>query len=129
MARVGLQQLPYDPTWSGGSATRISCPTSSPCKGWSAGLWDGMNKVDISHVDNVADAHLLALDALESGKANGKAYSSPRGKIVLWDWLNDILRRLGIPPVQKHISPGLAKAVGGSWRSLENFPSPVGSLR
>ena len=84
---------------------------------------DGKNKVDISHVDNVADAHLLALDALESGNANGKAFFLSQGEpVVLWDWLNDILQRLDIPPVTKQVSPGFAKTMGrvleGVWSTF-----------
>lgn len=80
---------------------------------------DGTNKVDISHVDNVADAHLLALDALGQGKANGKAYFLSQGEpVVLWDWINDILHRLDIPPVTKKVPPGLAKALGGILEGL-----------
>jgi len=82
---------------------------------------DGQNKVDISHVDNVADAHILALEALQAGQANGKPYFISQGEpVVLWDWLNGILTRLNIPPVTKQISVGKAKSLGavleGVWR-------------
>ena len=74
---------------------------------------DGSNKVDISHVDNVADAHILAFEALQAGKANGKPYFLSQGEpVVLWDWLNGILSELNIPPVTKQISVGKAKSIG-----------------
>ena len=84
-------------------------------------IGDGTNVVDISHVDNVADAHLLALDALCKGKAAGKAYFLSQGEpVVLWDWINGILQQLGIPPVTQKVSPGLAKALGGFLEGVWN---------
>lgn len=74
---------------------------------------DGKNQVDISHVDNVADAHILAWEALQAGKANGKPYFLSQGEpVVLWDWLNGILTQLNMPPVTKRISVGKAKGLG-----------------
>ena len=74
---------------------------------------DGKNQVDISHVDNVADAHILAWEALQAGKANGKPYFLSQGEpVVLWDWLNGILMQLNMPPVTKRISVGKAKGLG-----------------
>lgn len=76
---------------------------------------DGTNKVDIVQVDNAADAHLLAERALEEpGKADGKAYFISQGEpVVLWDWINDLLRRLDVPPVKKRISLAAAYRLGG----------------
>ena len=74
---------------------------------------EGKNMVDISHVDNVADAHILALEALQKGTANGKAYFLSQGKpVVLWDWINGILKELNIPPVAKPISAKKAFTIG-----------------
>lgn len=74
---------------------------------------DGTNRVDISHVKNVADAHLLAFDALQEGRAAGKAYFLSQGEPVdLWYWLNDLLGRLGVQPVTKTISARKAYAIG-----------------
>jgi len=74
---------------------------------------DGQNRVDITHVANAAEAHLQALDALESGVAGGKAYFISQGKPVrLWDWINEMLKGLSIPPVVKKISLKKAYAIG-----------------
>jgi 2-alkyl-3-oxoalkanoate reductase len=129
----------------------------------------GRNRVDLLHVDNAVDAHLLAEQALEAspGKerrtpppsspgepevsnelspkpaapppggrchliddienlplpAAGKAYFITNGEpVVLWDWINDLLRALDIPPVTKHLSLAAATVVGGIreafWRVL-----------
>lgn len=67
---------------------------------------DGKNRVDISYIDNVADAHLQAADNLEISKtAAGQAYFISQGESVnLWDWINDLFSRLNIAPVTKRIS-------------------------
>ena len=90
---------------------------------------DGDNLVDITHVANAASAHLLALDALESGTGGGKAYFISQGKPVrLWDWINDLLGRLGIPPVVNKISLKKAYAAGavleGIWKVLHLKDEP-----
>jgi nucleoside-diphosphate-sugar epimerase len=79
----------------------------------------GSNLVDISHVQNVAEAHLLALDALMANRANGKAYFISQGKpVVLWEWLNNILARLQIPPVSRKISLRKAYFIGSILEKL-----------
>jgi len=131
----------------------------------------GRNKVDLTHIENVLDAHLLAEKALAvaglgepgpgsatpattahppaqshvirdfpseitpeachvirdkpsgAGPAAGRAYFITNGEpVVLWDWINDLLRGLGRPPITKTVTPGAAYAVGGVlellWRVL-----------
>lgn len=75
---------------------------------------EGKNQVDIVHVANAADAHLQAEAALdEPGRADGKAYFISQGEpVALWDWINDLLERLGIPPVEKRISARAAYVIG-----------------
>ncbi len=80
---------------------------------------EGANRVDITHVRNAALAHVLALDALRCGRAGGRAYFISQGEpVLLWPWINDILSRLGIPPVTRHVGAGLAKAAGGLMEAL-----------
>ena len=135
---------------------------------------DGRNRVDMVHVANAVDAHLLAERALgRSPPANskpqipavrfetspsapaichllddnpdpasagsrcrliddkwagpqgaaGRAYFITNGEpVVLWDWINDLLRALEIPPVTKRLPLGPAMAIGGIcevlWRLL-----------
>lgn len=76
---------------------------------------DGSNLVDISYIDNVADAHLLAADNLGStATAAGKAYFISQGKPVnLWGWINDLFRRFEIPPVPGQI--GFRTAYAAGW--------------
>lgn len=92
----------------------------------------GRNKVDITHINNVVDAHLLAEGALLQGSAapfkpvagaagggvplpvGGRAYFITNGEpVVLWDWINTVLRGVGIPEVKRHVPLPLAYAAGG----------------
>ena len=75
---------------------------------------DGTSRVDVAYIDNVADAHLRALDALAAGKGDGRAYFISEGRPVrLWPWINGILERLGHPPVAGRVPLSAAYALGG----------------
>jgi nucleoside-diphosphate-sugar epimerase len=123
----------------------------------------GRNRVDMVHIHNAVDAHLLAELALwgksqtpnpkfqgsqpgsqchliddkgtapsSAGSCNvirdktdpaqpadGRAYFITNGEpVVLWDWINDLLRALEIPPVTKRLSAGTAMAIGGVCEAL-----------
>lgn len=67
---------------------------------------DGRNLVDISYIDNVAEAHILAAQNLvESGSANGKAYFISQDEPVnLWDWINELFWEMDIDTVEKTVS-------------------------
>ncbi|TAK02796.1 NAD-dependent epimerase/dehydratase family protein [bacterium] len=75
---------------------------------------DGLNKVDITYVENAADAHLQAADHLRAGSpVAGQVYFISQGEpVLLWDFLNQLLERLGIPKVTKAISYRTARSVG-----------------
>jgi 2-alkyl-3-oxoalkanoate reductase len=86
---------------------------------------DGKNRIDMVHIDNAVDAHLLADAALARGgsPAAGRAYFVTNGEpVVLWDWINDLLRALGEPLVTKKISLRAATALGvvceAAWQLL-----------
>lgn len=84
---------------------------------------DGENKVDVTHVDTAAQAHLNALDALLAGRGHGKAYFISEGQPVkLWEFINRLLTGAGIAPVTKKISLRRAYFLGalleGLWTIL-----------
>lgn len=90
---------------------------------------NGSNRVDITHVVNAADAHLLAVEALLAGRAGGKAYFLSQGEpVVLWPWINDFLKRAGVPPVTRRISASAAYGIGavceGAWSLLRLSDEP-----
>ena len=113
----------------------------------------GRNRIDLVHVDNAVDAHLLAELALcKSQDPNPKSQGSPRDlprdrcqliddianvprpaagrayfitndePVVLWDWINELLRALDIEPVTRRLPLGAAVAAGAAcevlWRLL-----------
>lgn len=74
---------------------------------------NGQNRVDLTHVDNAAHAHVLALDALRKGKGVGKAYFiSDDAPVVLWEWIQNLLEALNLPPIQKQIGFNKAYRLG-----------------
>ena len=77
---------------------------------------DGTNRVDVTYVENAADAHLLAADRLGDGSpVNGQAYFISQGTpVALWPWINAILTALGIPGVHRKISHRAARTVGAA---------------
>ncbi len=77
---------------------------------------NGTNLVDTTFVDNAADGHILAADALVNGP-----HSAPAGKPYFlsqddpfncWDWIDELLKIYKLPPVQKSISFSAAYAIG-----------------
>jgi nucleoside-diphosphate-sugar epimerase len=93
-------------------------------------IGSGRNKVDVTHITNVVDAHLCAEQTLlicnlidykltGPSSAGGKAYFITNGEpVVLWDWINQLLRGVGLPEITKHISLPVAYAAGGVLETL-----------
>jgi nucleoside-diphosphate-sugar epimerase len=115
----------------------------------------GRNKVDLTHISNVIDAHLLAEGALlqchpigdiataspsverhplgdipsKEGVVGGRAYFITNGEpVVLWDWINTILRGIGAPEIKSRVPLPVAYAAGGLletvWRILGRAGDP-----
>lgn len=93
----------------------------------------GLNRVDMVHVENVVDAHLLAETSLRAGHLindkhgpaapAGRAYFITNGEpVVLWEWINALLVSLGEPPVTARVSLRAASSIGTlcetAWRIL-----------
>ncbi|SDP03593.1 NAD-dependent epimerase/dehydratase family protein [Desulforhopalus singaporensis] len=80
----------------------------------------GDNLVDISYIDNVAEAHILAAQNLaDSGSASGQAFFISQGEPVnLWDWINDLFSRLDIPKVEQAVSYKTAYSIGWIMEKL-----------
>lgn len=75
---------------------------------------NGSNLISVSYVENAAAAHLQAADVLREGAPlAGQAYFINEPEPVnLWQWVNDILERAGLPPVRKNVSARMAKIAG-----------------
>ncbi len=81
----------------------------------------GDNWVDISYVTNVAQAHLLALEALKNVTCHvdGKAYFISQGDPVqLWPWINQLLSRLNLPKPIKKVPANVAFFVGALFELI-----------
>jgi nucleoside-diphosphate-sugar epimerase len=78
---------------------------------------NGKNRVDMTHVENVVEAHLLAESALArpDSPAAGCAYFITDGApVVLWDWINGLLHALNEPPIIRPISLRAAYTLGAA---------------
>jgi len=84
---------------------------------------DGLNQVDLTYITNVVEAHLLAENALRNPQAPaaGNAYFITNAEpLRLWEWINYLLHRMGIPEVKQHVSLTVAYWAGAAlelkWR-------------
>lgn len=89
-------------------------------------------RVDMVHVENVVDAHLLAEDALAtvnsaSYKATTHKDTSPAGRayfvtnhepVEIWHWINDLLDALGELPIRSEMTLEVAHAIGVVYEQL-----------
>ncbi len=92
-------------------------------KGRLVRVGEGQNKVDIIHVDNAAQAHVQACDALTpDSPVAGQCYFISDGEPVnLWDWINDLLIALERPPATKSLSYSSAKIMGALLEKVYGF--------
>ncbi|MEM7792222.1 MAG: NAD-dependent epimerase/dehydratase family protein [Verrucomicrobiota bacterium] len=82
-------------------------------------IGSGQNRVDVSYIDDVANAHLKAFDTLENVQGAGQAFFISQGEpVMLWPWVNEILERLGHPPLERKIPLALAYVAGGLAESI-----------
>jgi nucleoside-diphosphate-sugar epimerase len=71
-------------------------------------------KVDVTYIDNAAEAHLAAGDRLAvSAPCAGRAYFISNGEPVeLWSFIDRVLALAGLPPVSRSVSAWKARLVG-----------------
>ncbi|MEE4240530.1 MAG: NAD-dependent epimerase/dehydratase family protein [Desulfopila sp.] len=88
---------------------------------------DGHNKVDITYIDNVAQAHMLAAKNLFSTfTAAGNAYFIGQERPVkVWEWINAVFEGVGISPVTQKISLSAARTVGFALESFHRVFLPA----
>lgn len=84
------------------------------------------NIVDISYVDNVATAHILAAQNLENtSTAAGKAYFISQGEPVnLWDWIDELFLRFQVPVIEKSVPFALAYTAGAILETAHRIFAP-----
>ncbi len=83
-------------------------------------IGDGSNLIDMVYIENAARAHLQAADALTPGApVCGRAYFLSQGEPVnCWEWINEILALVDLPPIQKRISLRAAWCLGAVMESV-----------
>ncbi|VXC50014.1 Nucleoside-diphosphate-sugar epimerase [Pseudomonas sp. 8Z] len=127
--QAGLEVLALRPRFVTGAGDTSIFPRliEMQCKGRLAIIGNGLNKVDFTSVHNLNAALLSALKV--EGAALGKPYNISNGEPVpLWDVVNYVLRRLGLPAVNQHLPFGLAYAAAtvneSICRLLPGKPQP-----
>ncbi len=91
---------------------------------------DGTNMVDMVYVEDAAQAHLQAADALQPGAplAGANYFITQDEPVNLWDWIRTLLTRLDIAPPRRRISLRTARAIGATmecayrWLPLQGEP-------
>lgn len=111
--------------WGVGDPHLVPRVLARACAGRLRIVGAGRNRVDMVHVTNAVDAHLLAEAALARGEpgANGRAFFITNGEpVVLWDWINTLLSALGETPVSRRVPLPVAAAAGAAcewvWRAF-----------
>jgi nucleoside-diphosphate-sugar epimerase len=109
--------------WGVGDPHLVPRIVNRALKGKLVRVGDGLNRVDIIHVENAAHAHIQACDALTPGsKVEGQCYFiSDDAPVVLWDWIDDLLRALDYPTVERTVSYRTARLVGAGFETIYGF--------
>lgn len=85
---------------------------------------DGTNRIDIIFLENAAQGHIQAADALNDAYSpvNGNAYFLSQGQPVnCWKWIDEVLTLKGLPKVKRSISFNTAWRFGAlleGWYKL-----------
>ena len=111
--------------WGPGDPHLVPRLIDRATKGKLVRVGDGKNKVDMIYIDNAVAAHLQACDKLNlAGPVAGKCYFVSDGEpVVLWDWINGLLKELKLPTVTRSISFQSATLLG---RMLESVYQIIG---
>lgn len=91
---------------------------------------DGKNEVSLTWVGNAAAAHLAAADRLEPRAPHaGKAYFvAQRDAVVLWEWIGELLERMGVGRPRRRVPLAVAYSTGAAlelwWRARRLATEP-----
>jgi nucleoside-diphosphate-sugar epimerase len=83
-------------------------------------IGSGANRIAMTYVDNAAAAHLQAAEALRKGSpVAGSAYfiSQPE-PVSCWEWINQILSLVNLPPVRRSVPYRVAWLGGGLCEAI-----------
>lgn len=119
--------------WGQGDPHLLPTVLKSVSEGKLRMIGEGHNIVSLTHIANVVHAHMQVADALDSGndKVCGNAYFiTDQDWVNMWQWLNRILKALGMPELKRENAQSLrsacwaAKFLETFWRifSIEGHP-------
>ena len=107
--------------WGPGDANLIPRVIDRARKGRLRIVGDGSNRVDLTYIDNVVDAHLWAEASLDNATNDpgGNAYFISNDEPVsLWPWINELLESQGIPHIERKMSYQRAMKIGRLMESI-----------
>jgi nucleoside-diphosphate-sugar epimerase len=86
-------------------------------------IGDGKNLIDVTYIDDAADAHILAADKLgEDPDLSGNIYFISQGEPVLaWYIINEFLKAGGCSPVKKSVPFRIAWVAGALLEVVYKF--------
>jgi len=93
-------------------------------------IGSGTNLVDLTYIDNVAHAHILAAEnLLTSAGAAGQAYFISDGAPVnLWQWINNLFAEMEIARIDRKVPFSIAYFAGmlleGAYRVIASGKEP-----
>ena len=83
---------------------------------------DGENLVDIIYVENASLAHVQAFEALMKRNIGGRCYFiGQENAIKLWGFINQVLEKSNLNPVQSQVSEKLAFNLGYVFEKIFSF--------
>ena len=83
---------------------------------------DGENLVDIIYVENASLAHVQAFEALIKRNIGGRCYFiGQENAIKLWGFINQVLEKSNLNPVQSQVSEKLAFNLGYVFEKIFSF--------
>jgi nucleoside-diphosphate-sugar epimerase len=82
-------------------------------------IGDGKNLTDLTYIDDCVDAHIAAYESLSTNpRAAGRPYFISQGEpVVMWEWIDSVLRSFQLGPVNRSIPLSVARllANGAEW--------------
>lgn len=83
----------------------------------------GTNLIDTIYVENAAQAHLQALDALApKSTVCGRAYFLSQGEPVnCWDWIDQVLALVDLPPTGRAIGLRTGRLIGACCEAVHTL--------
>lgn len=101
--------------WGPGDTNLIPTVLERAAAGKLVRVGTGKNMVDLTFIDDCVAAHILAAEALAKNPySRGEAYFISQAEPVsLWDWINQVCIRNGLPPVKRSLPKKLAHMLAG----------------